>query len=136
MQSLTGLHWCYRPDTGEVKINIISENKIYRYQIPNVCPTCLPAPNFRIDDSEPVFCFITGNEMSMGDFMINGKLVCKYFVRRSTYILGKWEEIANGYYHENKIVMSPVEPNGSYKKFSYTCLQTNKVKSLSRTLYV
>jgi hypothetical protein len=34
------------------------------------------------------------------------------------YILGKWEVIAEGYYDfENEIVMSPVEPNGSYKEF-------------------
>jgi hypothetical protein len=36
----------------------------------------------------------------------------------STYILGKWEVVAEGYYDfEDVIVMSPVEPNGSYREY-------------------
>jgi hypothetical protein len=70
--------------TGYIPDDLSEGEHSYWYQKPNICPTCLPAPNFRIDDSEPTFCLIKrGNEMSIGDYKINGKTVRKFFVKQN-----------------------------------------------------
>jgi hypothetical protein len=69
--------------TGYIPDDLSEGEHSYWYKKPNVCPTCLPAPNFQIDDSEPVFCLITGDEMRIGDYKINGKTVRKFFVKQN-----------------------------------------------------
>ena len=63
--------------TGYVNDDLPEGEHLFSYQKPNVCPTCLPAPNLQIDDRRAVFClsFKKDKKMTVSGEEITGQVV-------------------------------------------------------------
>ncbi|GHV08104.1 hypothetical protein FACS1894160_1830 [Bacteroidia bacterium] len=61
--------------TGLIPDDLSEGEHYYQYQIPNVCPTCLPGPNLIIGDNDRIYCFIKENEMTINAEKIVGQVV-------------------------------------------------------------
>jgi hypothetical protein len=62
---------------GYIPEDISEGEYFYRYEQPNVCPSCLPGPNLYINNNDPVFCLslTKENKMNIREEKVTGQVI-------------------------------------------------------------